>query len=352
LVLVDRLPYHQLLPRLPDVAVGKLPASKACIPFTRILGRRVRRLHVSASQIDLAARRLSWEGGELEADWLLLTPGSAADPLDVPGALTIGLPLKSVEQARGFARLLLQRIDTTTRPKIVVVGSGYTGTELAGELADPGTFPPRPSGAPPVDVTVVSLDSRLLAEGNERLAGVAERVLRAKGVRFLLGVAVRRVDQGGVVLESGSRLAADLVVWAARTRAPREVADSVDSGNGGRIEVDSYLRVPGHERVYAAGDAALVRDYHTGRWVASTAQLALGQADVIARNIAAEIEGRPLREYRALSLGEALSLGGTDGAAEVGGVIVTGRAAIAAKRAALARYLYNLGGVRLVRDYA
>jgi NADH dehydrogenase FAD-containing subunit len=64
------------------------------------------------------------------------------------------------------------------------------------------------------------------------------------------------------------------------------------------------------------------------------------------------MEGRTLREYRAHSLGEALSLGGKDGAAEVGGVVVTGSSALVAKRAALTRYLYGLGGLRLVRDYA
>jgi NADH dehydrogenase FAD-containing subunit len=72
----------------------------------------------------------------------------------------------------------------------------------------------------------------------------------------------------------------------------------------------------------------------------------------MAHNIAAELDGQGLQEYRPHSLGEALSLGGKEGVAELGGVLVTGNAALAAKNAALARYLYRLGGLRLVRQYA
>jgi NADH dehydrogenase len=262
------------------------------------------------------------------------------------------LPLKSVDQARRFSQLLVDRADQASTLSIVVVGSGYTGTELAGELAEPGNLP-LGAGRRAVNVTVVSMDSRLLAEGNERLAAVAQRALTAKGVRFLLGVRVQQVDAAGVMLESGRRIPADLVVWAARTRAPREVAqDGVMAGLAGKIAVDPYLRVPGCEGVYAAGDVALVRDYRWGTYVPATAQFALGQADTMAHNIAAELDGQGLQEYRPHSLGEALSLGGKEGVAELGGVLVTGNAALAAKNAALARYLYRLGGLRLVRQYA
>jgi NADH:ubiquinone reductase (H+-translocating) len=112
--------------------------------------------------------------------------------------------------------------------------------------------------------------------------------------------------------------------------------------SAGKIAVDPYLSVEGQERIFACGDASSAYDYAKGQVSASSAQLALQEGDVVARNIDAMVRGRPLREYRPRVIGEALSLGGDDAVAEVGGLLLFGRAAAVVKRAALLRYLAGL----------
>jgi NADH dehydrogenase len=146
-------------------------------------------------------------------------------------------------------------------------------------------------------------------------------------------------------------LEADVVLWAAHSRAWPLCGNTARAGVDGRVVVDPYLQAEGLSRVFVAGDTALAYDYVHDRVASSSAQLAVQQGALVARNLAAALEGRPLREYRPHILGEALSLG-RDGAAEVGGVVVTGRAALAVKEAALVRYLRSLGGVRFVSEYA
>jgi NADH dehydrogenase len=104
--------------------------------------------------------------------------------------------------------------------------------------------------------------------------------------------------------------------------------------------------------VYVAGDAAEVFDFTRGKPVPWTAQLAVQEGEVVARNIAASLEDRPLTEFQAWPLGEALSLGGTDAVAEVAGLVLSGRPAAMVKRAALLRYLRSLGGPRLIARYS
>jgi NADH dehydrogenase len=180
---------------------------------------------------------------------------------------------------------------------------------------------------------------------------MAEAVLRSKGVSFMLRSAVECVEGGHVVLASGAGVPADVVVWAAHTRSSSQAGDGWQRGIDGRIVVDPYLRAAGSERIFIAGDNALAYDYARDRPAPSNAQLAVQQGALVAQNVAAASHGRTPAEYRPRMLGEALSLGGKDGVAQVGGVVVSGRLALTAKQAALIRYLSGIGRPGLTARY-
>lgn len=80
--------------------------------------------------------------------------------------------------------------------------------------------------------------------------------------------------------------------------------------------VDEYLAVPGHPEVLACGDAAAVPDStRPGQYTPMTAQHAVRQGRLAARNIAAAYGTGHRRAYRHHDLGFAVDLGGTDAAA-------------------------------------
>jgi NADH dehydrogenase len=232
--------------------------------------------------------------------------------------------------------------------RIVIVGGGYTGTELAGEITD-ATNVRRGAGA--VSVTIVQPDPRLLPQGNPRLAEVVERILRRRGVEMVFNAPLARVEADGVVLETGTSLSADIVVWAARTRPSALVRETFDLTSDGRIPVDQFLRSNQYSRVYVAGDLASALDLRSGKPFPASAQVAVPEGERAGSNIVAEIEDRRLREFRERLLGEALALGSRDGAADVAGIVSAGRIALAVKRAALLRYLNRLGPPELLRDF-
>jgi NADH dehydrogenase len=233
------------------------------------------------------------------------------------------------------------------------VGAGYTGTEVAGVLAEWNRRLVRLGSSARIAVTLAAQDGRLLPEGNKRLAPVAEAVLASKGVVLMLGTPAQQVEVDRVYLRDGGAIEADVVVWAARTRGCQvPTSGPLRLNPEGRIVVDPYLRALGHERVYVAGDLAAAIDYARDRPVPATAQLAIQEAAVVAHNLAAEVRGSTLREFLARPIGEALSLGGSDAVAEVAGVVVSGRLAASVKSTALLRYLVGLGGPRLAARYS
>lgn len=349
ITLLDPRPCHQMLARLPDVVAGRVPATRAEIPYRRLFSDRVALPSAEAVEVDTDARRVLTRLGEVAYDWLVLAPGIGPTSSCAQGAPENAITVRSVAAAETLRKRVQRAVRGAGRLRIVVVGGGYTGTELAGELSSWNAG----HGASLPDVTVVEEEGHALRVGNPRLGTIAERVLRGRGVEFIFGVPVSGVSPQAVDLRTGQSVPADVIVWAARGSAVRLVSCGAwPTTENGLLRTDPMLRVTGHERIYAAGDSVAAVDYVTGLPAPGTAQSAVEAGRVVAWNIHAEVTGERFREFRPRSVGESLSLGGGSGAAEVLGVVLTGRAALAVERAALVRYLWQLGGRPLVRDFA
>lgn len=345
ITLVDRRPDHELLTLLPEVFAGRIAPTAARLPLRALLPRQVKVVQTSVEEIDADTRDVNTTADRMSADFLTIALGSM-HACDVPGSQEHAMALRSVAEAVALRQRVL-RLMAAGRPfRVMVVGAGYTGTEMAGELSDRNNW-----RSTPIAVTLVAGDPCLLPQGNEHLGDVAARILTARGVSLRLGVPVANVSEGGLTLSSGVEIESDLVVWAAPSRGPDVTTNGIPrSKPATKLATDEYLRVAGFDDVYAAGDNALIYDYVNARPVASSAQMAVQEGETIAMNIASQLAGERARPFRPHSLGEALSLGGRDGAAELLGVVVTGRAALKIKEAALARYLMKIGRARhLVR---
>jgi NADH dehydrogenase len=119
-----------------------------------------------------------------------------------------------------------------------------------------------------------------------------------------------------------------LFVWAGGLKAPAVVADSgLPTGHNGHVKVDQFLRVLDHPDIYAAGDLASVTDPRTGHVVPSLAQVALEEGETVARNLEAELKGKPLEAFAFRDKGLVVSVGNRRGVADVAGITSGGRIA-------------------------
>ena len=141
--------------------------------------------------------------------------------------------------------------------RILIVGGGPIGIEIAGEIAE---------RHPRSELTLVEAGRRILASTSEGAARFAHRFLTSKGVSIITGERIVRTstdpsDRGagpGIAeTDAGRRIAHDLILWCSGGRPntaclrPR-LADVLDAN--GRIRVTSSLRVAGHPRLFALGD--------------------------------------------------------------------------------------------------
>jgi NADH dehydrogenase len=343
ITLIDRGEHHQLVSRLPEVVAGRIPSRDAFIPFTKVLSRRVRHLIAEVEAVDIEKKRVDTSAGQLRPDVLVIAVGTTPDFLGIPGAASRTTTLKSVADAVHIRNTIAKFRLRQPVVRIVIVGAGYTGTELAGELSAAGRGQVTRTRQGGLDVRIVSEDARLLPLASPRLSAAVERILRKRNIQLHLGQSIRRVDATGLETTGGDMFSADLVVWAGQTYvSSRIIGPPGVEAPAGKLRTDPYLRVGNGEAVFACGDVAWIFDYANSTVAPSSAQLALQEGDTVARNIGANARSGALEEYRPHVLGEALGLGGSDAVAEIGGVVITGRAAATVKRAALVRYLAGL----------
>lgn len=342
--------YFLYLPLLPQVAAGILEPRRVTVSLSGTLPQ-VRLVLGEADGIDLDARTVRYtdpEGnpGSLGYDRLVLAAGSVNKLLPVPGV---------AEQAHGFRGLpeALYLRDHVTRqvelaaaaddPKtraarctFVVVGAGYTGTEVAahGQLFTDAQVRKHPlrKGMRPRWI-LLDVADRVLPELDERLSRTADRVLRERGVDVRMGTSVKEATHDGVLLTDGEFVDTRTLVWCVGVR-PDPLAESLGLPmERGRLLVEPSLQVPGRPEVFACGDAAAVPDLQKpGGYTPMTAQHAWRQGRLAGRNVAASLSGGELLPYRHKDMGFVVDLGGAQAAANPLGVPLSGPVAGAVTR--------------------
>jgi NADH:ubiquinone reductase (H+-translocating) len=270
-------------------------------------------------------------------DHLVLAFGNRARLDLIPGMAEHALPLKTVGDALEIRNVVLRRLarieleaDMLLRQSLghfVVIGGGFSGVEVAGELVDClrsiRRFYPRVADAE-LKVTVLQDLDRLLPELSPRLGQAALQSLRRRGVDVRLGARAAHISETGVGLASGEAIAAHTVIGTIGTRSNRLVEAMGLATERGRIVVRPDMRVPGHEGVWALGDCALVPNAQDGKPSPPTAQFAVRQGRQLAANLLAALEGRALRDFAHRSRGQMASIGHMKGVAEVFGVPLSG----------------------------
>ncbi|MFF3308843.1 NAD(P)/FAD-dependent oxidoreductase [Streptomyces sp. NPDC002952] len=350
ITLLNPTDYFLYLPLLPQVAAGVLEPRRVTVSLTGTLPG-VRLALGEADRIDLDARTVHYrdpEGGEgtLAYDRLVLAAGSVNKLLPVPGVAEHAHGFRGLPEALYLRDHVTRQIELAAasddgvsadaRCTFVVVGAGYTGTEVAAQgqlLTDALTRGrPLPAGGRPRWL-LLDIAPRVLPELDERLSRTADRVLRRRGVDVRTGTSVKEATPDGVLLSDGEFVDTRTLVWCVGVR-PDPLAETLGLPmERGRLLVDPYLQVPGRPEVYACGDAAAVPDLEKpGQYTPMTAQHAWRQGKVAARNVAASFGTGERRPYRHRDLGFTVDLGGAEAAANPLGVPLSGPLAGAVTR--------------------
>lgn len=236
--------------------------------------------------IDPAARTVTvrdLDGGtedSLTYDWLVLSPGARPVRPPIPG-IERALSLRDIEDTDALAAA------AQGATRAVVIGGGFIGVEMAENLVHAG-----------VEVSLIEATAQCMAPLDPEMVEPVHARMRSAGVDLRLQGRVVSIDEEGVTLDGGERVAADLVVAAIGVQPDTQLARmaGLAVGERGGIVVDEHCRTS-DSAIFGVGDAVEKRDAGDGSSVlvplANTANLQGRRvADVIAGRA---VEVRPVQ---------------------------------------------------------
>lgn len=343
-VLVSEESYTTFNPMLAEVVGASVFPEHVVAPLRQMLdaGKGSQFIMARVGAVDFKRRLVSAStlAGPREIPYaqLVFAFGTRANLALVPGLADHALPLKLVGDAMFIRNRVLQRVarieleaDATLRRRLghfVVIGGGFSGVEVAGELADflrsALRFYPR-ARRDELRVTLLQDAPCLLPELPDSLGHAAAASLRARGIDVRLGARAARVDADGVTLADGELLDAGTVICTIGTQ-PHALVEGLGLAlQRGRIQVAPDLSVPGAANLWAIGDCAAVPNAaQRGGLAPPTAQFAVAEAHTLAHNLVARIAGRPTRAFSHASKGMMATTGHLKGVAQLFGLRLSG----------------------------
>ncbi|MDQ1294756.1 MAG: hypothetical protein QG608_2641 [Actinomycetota bacterium] len=343
---VDPQSYMTYQPFLPEASAGSLSPRHVVVPLRRVLRRctvinaRVVALDHGRHSVRLAP--LSGPEYDYPYDIVVVALGSVARTLPIPGLAEFGVGFKTIEEAIHLRNQVLSRLDVAESTPdaerrrraltFVFVGGGYAGVEAIAELGDMAVDALRHHrSVRPEDLRflLVEASDRILPEVDPDMGRYTVDQLRRQGIDVRLRTRLTSCTDGHVVLDDGTRLDTDTLVWTAGVKANPVLGDlGLPLDDRGRLRCTEHLRVEGVPGAWGAGDAAAVPDLGAPagqvRFCAPSAQHAVRQAGRLADNVLAELRGRGTVPYRHVNAGSVASLGLHRGVAQIYGIKLRG----------------------------
>jgi len=323
-----------------------LSAPDIAAPIRNLLAkqRNATVLARAVDHIDLADRRVVFDGGEVHYDQLIVAAGAVNHYYGHPEWEAWAPGLKTIDDAFEIRRRVLGAFeeaeleaDPEQRKEVLtfaVVGGGATGVELAGALAEIATRTMRKQFRhfDPEDARIVLIEGgpRLLNGFPEELAQAAKERLTKLGVEVRLGALVEKIDRDGVQLVGGDQVRARTALWGAGiTGAPLARTLGVPLDRGGRVPTDAHLhpltdatdatRPTAHDNVFICGDIAAVSPAcNNGKPIPGVAPAAIQMGKYAATQIKRRLAGKSEQPYRYFDKGQLATIGRASAVAALG----------------------------------
>lgn len=321
ITLVSKENFLLFTPMLPEVASGMIETRHIVTPV-RSFCRKAKFYEANIESIDLDNKCViithtigrqsqpnSWREHTLKYDYLVIALGSDDNFFGMSDIEENAFTMKTINDAivlrNHMIKILeqanLEQDDHDLRKSLltfVVVGGGFSGVETVGAVNDfvresikqyyPNIY------MSDVRVILVSATDKILEQIDEELGKFALEKLKESGVEFIMNTQVKGAANDKAILHNDTVIPCYSLIWTAGVTPNKLIANlQCEHDSGHRILANNYLEVQKYEgAVYALGDCASITDPHTGKPYPPTAQHAIRQGKVAAKNIVSAIKGK------------------------------------------------------------
>ena len=337
ITVIDKNSYHTMLTELHEVAANRVEEDSIRVSLKRVFaGRKVNLVLDTITSIDYDKQVLTGKQGEYTYDYLVMASGSKPAFYGIPGAEEHTFRLWSYENAvrlkahinNMFIKATIEPDEATKRRLLTffIAGAGFTGVEMAGELAEwvPSLCREFEVDREMVRIIEVDLLDRVVPNLAPKLSAKVQKRLEKMGVDVMLKTGVVSVTPEKIEIKRDGAVTAietSTVIWTAGIQGSdiAQGASGLKQVARGRVQTDSFLRAEGRDNVFIAGDNTFYVAEGEERPVPQMVEHCEQCSENIAHNLAVAVTGQGEREaYKPAFHGVMVSVGGRYGVAYVG----------------------------------
>ena len=337
ITLIDKNRYHTMLTELHEVAANRVEEDSIRISLRRIFaGRKVEVVTDAISKIDYEAQTLQGELAVYSYDYLVVATGSQPAFFGIPGAAEYTYKLWSYNDAMRLKahttkvfEAAMNETDPVNKRRLLtfyVSGAGFTGVEMAGELAEWCESLCEQFEIEREEVRIIEVDmlDRVVPVLTPKMSIKAQRRLEKMGVTVILKAAIQAIGPGYIEYKKDDKIIRDetaTVIWTAGTEGAQIAKDSsgVKQIGRGRIAADPYLRAEGYENVFLVGDSMFYKPEGAATPVPQMVENCEHSAAEVAHNLTVALTGQgEMKAYHPTFHGVMVCIGGRYGLALVG----------------------------------
>lgn len=345
IILIDKNNYHLFVSSLYEVAsatgIKKDPFAvrlrkSICIPYADIFEKKlVNLVQAEVNQINLVEKFVRTKGDKrYDFDYLVLGLGSQSSDFGISGVREYAYKFKTLEDALLVNDRMETLINDAAKGKrqlpidILIGGAGFTGIEVASELACCAKSIAKKCGLKGKCSSLVLFEAlpKILPMASDKERGIIVDRLTKHGVMIMENSEIEEVGDSFVRLKNGQKIKGDLVVWTAGIKSNDLVytIKGLPLSGKGKVLVDDKLSVKGFQNIFAIGDLAEFIDPATNKPIPAMAFVAYEEGNIVASNIINSIKNKKFKAYKPSYNIWIAPVGGKFAVAHIGSITVSG----------------------------
>ncbi|WP_160719105.1 NAD(P)/FAD-dependent oxidoreductase [Bacillus sp. USDA818B3_A] len=355
--LINKHEYHYITTQLHKTVIGTAADRQIAMSIPELINpNKTRFLRGTVSSVDTNKQEVKLEDGDsIPYDYLVIALGFEVETYGTPGIKENAFEIRSFRSSKAIYHQIIKQFNLykqdqdPSRLTFVVAGGGFTGVELLGEFADGLPKLCEEHNIPFEKVKIVAIEAApsVIPFFPKQSIQYTTEVLEQMNIELITGRKILECTPEKVVIEPNCEIPTRTLVWSCGVKGNTIVHNWGLPIERGKIAVDAQLRVKNTKNVFSLGDCSLfMKDDKSA--LAPTAQVALQQAPVLAKNIVASIRRESLEAFEYHHKGSVASIGLKVGVGKVGNVRLSGIIGGFMKLVIEARYLFNLGGPSLI----
>lgn len=313
ITLIDRNGFHLFTPSLYEVATiyglvednfAQYLRGSVAVPLAEILkGKKVNFVQAEVKEINPKERYVLTNGGnKAEFDYLVIALGGETEFYGIPGVEDYAFNFKTINDAVAIYKKILDiRTGKAKTLKIGVIGGGFTGVEVAAELACCANKIIKDCKLDEkcVGIHLFQAGPAILEQIGERARKTIVKRLTDEGVDIHLNSPIIEVKPNSIIIkDQGEVNNFDLIIWAGGVRGSRVLENAgLSLTKKGTLEVNEFLQVQNDEKIFVVGDCATCIDPKTQKPIPAMAYVAYNAGKAAATNILNHIKGRRLSPH-------------------------------------------------------